>query len=140
MSHGTDPLPQGMAFAAGSPATLERLERALAAHWDPDGDLARALAARPDGPDPTRPRSLAEVARDVAGLLAAGATEADVGGYLRREERAVLPGDPTPDELALRHLRRDRVRAALWRVVRGIARADDLASGIMDDVAERGED
>ena len=124
--HHADPLPQSLALAATQPAMLARLTELLSTHWDPDGRLAAALAARPEGPDPTRPRSLTDVARDVAGLLAAGAPEPDVGGYLRREEGAVLGAPATEAEAASRRTRRTRVRGALWRAVRGISRADEL--------------
>jgi hypothetical protein len=132
VAHHTDPLPQHLALAAASPTMHARLERLLATHWDPAGTLARALSARPPGPDPTRPRSLGEVARDVAGLLAAGGTEADVGGYLRREELAVL-GPPIDEaERDGRGARRGAARAALWRAVRGIPRPEDLPEATSD--------
>lgn len=123
MPHQSDPMPQALALAAGSPAMQAQLVAALARDWDPHGVVGAALAARPEAPDPTRPRSLADVARDVAGLLAAGGTESEVGGYLRREEVAVLPMPATAAEAELRRIRRDRVRVALWRLVRGLGDA-----------------
>ena len=128
MAYKSDPFPPRLGMSASSPATQAALVRVLELHWDPDGTIARALAARPEGRDPTRPRTLAEVARDAAGLLAAGGTETDVGGYLRREERAVLPEPASEAEATERRQRRERTRQALWRTVRGIARADDGAT------------
>ena len=127
MAYKSDPFPPRLGMTAASPAMQAALVRVLETHWDPDGTIARALAARPEGRDPTRPRTLAEVARDAAGLLAAGGTESDVGGYLRREEWAVLPKPETEEEATARRQRRECTRQALWRTVRGIARPDDGA-------------
>jgi hypothetical protein len=126
VSGDQDFLPPRLAEAATSPAMLATLEQLLAAHWDPDQVIRSALAVRPPGPDPTRPRSLAQVAAEVAGILASGGGEPEVSGYLKREELALF--GPVQDE-ALRARRRERrefVRGALWRAVRGIPRAGDL--------------
>ena len=86
MSRDQDFLPLPLAEAATSPGMLATLEGLLAVNWDPDGAIRAALAVRPDGPDPSRPRSLAQVAAEVAGMLSSGARESDVRGYLKREE------------------------------------------------------
>ena len=126
MGHDLDPIPRPLGYEISSPRMRARLAGVLAAHWDATGALAAALAARPEGPDPTRPRSLDEVARDVAGLLAAGGTEAALSGYLRREEEAVL-GPPADDaERQFRGSRRAFVRAALWRAARGLELPGDI--------------
>jgi hypothetical protein len=124
--HHSDPLPQSLAVAAFAPETLALLERVLTAQWDPDGTVAVALARRPVSHDPTRPRSLADVAREVAGLLSAGGGEAEVGGYLKREELALFGPLPEGEAKERRRARRERVRESLWRAVRGISRPDDL--------------
>jgi hypothetical protein len=102
-----------------SPPMLATLERLLAVHWDPDGVIRAALAARPPGPDPTRPRSLSAVAIEIAGILSSGGGEPEVSGYLKREELALF--GPVEDEQlkARRRERRELVRGALWRAVRG---------------------
>ncbi len=105
---------------------LATLERLLALHWDPDGVIRSALATRPAGPDPTRPRKLADVAIEIAGILSSGGGEPEVSGYLKREELALF--GPVADEglKTRRRERREFVRGALWRAVRGILRPGDL--------------
>ena len=113
---------------------LATLERLLAEHWDPDQTIRGALAMRPLGPDATRPRDLGGVAAEVAGILSSGGSEADVSGYLKREELALF-GVVTDEMLkALRRERREFVRGALWRAVRGIPRPGDL-TGPEEDAA-----
>jgi hypothetical protein len=126
MSRDPDFLPLRLAEAATSAAMLATLEQLLATRWDPDRVIWVALAARSEGPDPTRPRSLAQAAAEVAGILASGGGEPEVSGYLKREELALF--GPVHDETlkARRRERREFVRAALWRAVRGIPRPGDL--------------
>jgi hypothetical protein len=108
---------------------LATLERLLAAHWDPDGVMRDALATRHTGRDPTRPRSLAQVATEVAGILSSGGGEREVSGYLKREELALFGPVADEDLKARRRERREFVRGALWRAVRGISRPGDLPGG-----------
>jgi hypothetical protein len=97
---------------------LATLERLLAVHWDPDGAIRAALATRPTHPDPTRPRNLAQVALEVAGILSSGGGEPDLSGYLKSEELALF-GPVADEELkARRRERRELVRGVLWRAVR----------------------
>lgn len=105
---------------------LATLEQVLAVHWDPNGEIRSALAARPDGPDLTRPRNLAQVAAEVAGILSSGGDETNVSGYLKREELSLF-GSVQDDALkSRRRERREFVRGALWRAVREISRPGDL--------------
>lgn len=128
MSRDRDFLPPRLAESATASSMLPTLEQLLAMHWDPDGEIRRALAARPDGPDATRPRTLAQVAAEVAGILSSAGDEAQVGGYLKREELAVFGSLPDEALKTRRRERREFVRGALWRAVRGISRPGDLPS------------
>ena len=132
MSRTQDVLPLHLAQAATAPPMLATLERLLALHWDPDGVIRSALATRPAGPDPTRPRKLADVALEVAGILSSGGGEPEVSGYLKREELALF--GPVADEglKTRRRERREFVRGALWRAVRGILRPGDLPGAPTD--------
>jgi hypothetical protein len=134
VSRNREVLPLELMQAVMSPPILATLERLLAVHWDPDGAIANALASRPTGPDPTRPRSLAQVAVEVGAIFSGGGGEPEVSGYLKREELALF--GPVADEQlkARRRERREFVRGALWRAVRGIARPDDLP-GTREDAA-----
>jgi|GEM_PF-4458798 hypothetical protein len=128
MSRERDFLPPHLVAKASSPLTLATLEQLLAAHWDPDGEIRRRLAVRPDGPDPTRPRNLGQVAAEVAGILGSGGDELQVGGYLKREEFALFGSVDDETLKTSRRARREFVRGALWRAVRGISRPGDLRS------------
>ena len=125
MSRSRDKFPLYHGRAALLPETLRDAEQVLAAYWDPEGRLRRGLATRPEGHDPTRPRSLAEAAREACGILAAGGPEAEVSGYLKREELAVLGPPADEAEQITRRERRQRAALALWRLVRGIPHPSD---------------
>ncbi len=125
MSRAPASFPPYHGRAAFRPETLAHAERLLVARWDPDGTIARAMAARPEGPDPTRPRTMADAALEACGILAAGGPEAQVSGYLKREEMALLQEPADDAELVARRERRQRVAAALWRLVRGITEPGD---------------
>jgi hypothetical protein len=114
----TDPRYHGR--AAFDPAILARVEALLARDWDADGAIVRAAAdaAPMDG---ARPRSLAAYAAAVCGILAAGGSEAEVMGYLRREEEYLV------DQPRTEGTERAAIAGAAWRLVRGIPRAEDLA-------------
>lgn len=120
MSRPRDSHPPYHGRAALKPETLEAAERLLAIRWDPDGILRRAMASRPESPDPTRPRTLADAAREACGVLAAGGPETQVSGYLRREEVALLEPPADEQEQIQRRERRQSAALALWRLVRGI--------------------
>jgi hypothetical protein len=125
MSRSRDPFPIHHGRHALLPETLATAKQLLVTHWDPDGALRRMLATRPAGPDATRPRSLDDAAREACGILAAGGPEAQVSGYLKREELAVLgPPDGEAEQVARRE-RRQRAAIALWRLVRGIPHPSD---------------
>jgi hypothetical protein len=106
---------------------LATLEQILVTHWDPDQVIRAARAVRPEGPDPTRPRSLAQVAAEVAGILSSGGGEPEVSGYLKREELAPFGSVQDVALKARRRERREFVRGALWRAVRRIPRPGDRA-------------
>lgn len=113
---------------------LATLEQLLAGHWDPDGVIRSALATRPEGPDWTRPRNLAQVAAEVAGILSGGGGESEVSGYLKREEFALFGSVQDEALKTRRRERREFVRGVLWRAVRGISRPGD-SPGARDDAA-----
>ena len=75
--------------AAFDAAIVATIGAALQRQWDPDGALLLAATTR-DGDDTTVPRTYGDFALAIAGLLAAGGTEAEVSGYLRREEERLL--------------------------------------------------
>lgn len=108
--------PQYHARLAFEPDVVAEIAELLVRYWDPDGAVtgaARALESR----DLAQPRSIADYALAVCGILAAGGTEADVSGFLRREETKVL-GEPR----SRGHTRMPLARAC-WRAVRGLAPA-----------------
>jgi len=125
MSRSPTSFPPYHGRAAFQPETLGQAARLLAACWDPDGALARAMATRPEGPDPTRPRTMADAALESCGILAAGGPEAQVSGYLKREEMALLHEPADDAERVARRERRQGVALALWRLVRGIPHPSD---------------
>ena len=108
--------PRYHARLAFEPAVLAEVRDLLARYWDPDGVIAagaHALATR----DLAQARSIADYALAVSGMLAAGGSEADVSGFLRREEAKLL-GEPRSSG----HTRVPLARAC-WRAVRGLAPA-----------------
>jgi hypothetical protein len=110
------PFPRYHARLAFDPAVVAEVRDLLACYWDPDGALAgaaRALETR----DLAQPRSIAEYALAICGILAAGGAEADVSGFLRHEEAKLLGAARTTG-----HTRMPLARAC-WRAVRGLAPA-----------------
>jgi hypothetical protein len=107
-------MPRYHARLAFEPAVLAEVAQLLATHWDWDGALVRG-AQQVETPDPWQPRSLDEYALAVCGILAAGGPEAQVMGYLRREEEKLLGAARTTGE------ERSELARAAWRAVRGIA-------------------
>jgi hypothetical protein len=108
--------PRYHARLAFDPAVVSEVRDLLACYWDPDGALAgaaRALETR----DLAQPRSIADYALAICGILAAGGAEADVSGFLRREEAKLL-GEPR----STGHTRMPLARAC-WRAVRGLTPA-----------------
>lgn len=102
------------------PLTGDALREAatlLAAHWDPHGELARALAVRPTGRDPSRPTALIDAAREAWGIVAAGGSMQDVSSYLRREETAISRVVIDDVERELRAQRRFDAANALYRFI-----------------------
>lgn len=106
--------------AAGAADVIAQVEALLARMWDPSGDLVRT-AASANPLDNGRPRTLAEFAAAVCGMLGAGGSEAEVRGYLRREELALWTEARSDGQ------QRAAIAGAAWRIVRGIARPEDLA-------------
>jgi hypothetical protein len=125
MSRDRDPFPRYHGRVALTSEVVEQAEALLARWWDPAGVLATAMRTRAAGPDPTRPRTLADAAREACGILAAGGPETQVSGYLKREELAVLAAPADDVEQIARRERRQRVALALWRLVRGISHPSD---------------
>ena len=114
------PFPEYLGRAAGSPLVIAQVEAVLARAWDPDGELVKAaMSVNPS--DHGRLRTLAEFAAAVCGMLGAGGSEAEVSGYLRREEEAVWEEARTTGD------QRAAIAGAAWRIVRGIARPEDLS-------------
>jgi hypothetical protein len=75
--------------AAFDPAIVATIAEALRVHWDPDGALADAAAAMAASDD-SSPATYEQFALAIAGLLAAGGSEAEVSRYLRLEEERLL--------------------------------------------------
>lgn len=105
--------------AAGRADILAQVETLLARAWDPRGELVDA-ARSVEVHDHGRPRTLADFALGICGILGAGGSEALVCGYLRREEEAIWQSPRTSGE------ERAVIARAAWRIVRGIARPEDL--------------
>jgi hypothetical protein len=108
--------PRYHARLAFEPAMLAQVTELLARYWDPDGVIAAAALAF-ETRDLAQARSIADYALAVCGMLAAGGSEADVSGFLRREEAKLL-GEPRSSG----HTRVPLARAC-WRAVRGLAPA-----------------
>jgi hypothetical protein len=98
------------AFDAG---VVTKIATALQMQWDPDGLLLHA-AAHAQSDDHTLARTYHDFALAIAGLLAAGGSEAEVSGYLRREEERLLG-----EARSTGAIRWPLARLA-WRAVRGI--------------------
>ena len=108
------PHPSDRGYPAVDPKVLAEIVENLRTHWDSDGVLLRAAVAKA-GSHPTRPRDYDAFATEIAGILGAGGSEAEVAGYLRREEERLLgvarSTGPT----------RWPIAQAAWRAVRGIS-------------------
>ena len=83
------PTPRYHGRAAFDAAIVASIADVLQSHWDFDGALQRA-AATSASDDRSLPRSYLEFAIAIAGLLAAGGSEAEVSRYLRLEEERLL--------------------------------------------------
>lgn len=75
--------------AAFDPAIVAAIAAVLQSHWDADGALLRAASANASV-DATAPSTYLAFATAIAGLLAAGGSEAEVSRYLRLEEERLL--------------------------------------------------
>src|ERR1700722_6174267 len=104
--------------AAFDAAAVQTIAAALQAQWDADGELERAAVAH-GSVDETAPRTYADFALAIAGLLAAGGSEAEVSGYLRREEVRLLGAPRSTGKV------RWPIAKLAWRAVRGIGRGED---------------
>lgn len=81
-------------------AAIDRIHALLDAHWSaaPEVCAASAIARAADR---AAPRSSADYARVIAGVVAAGGTKAEVAAFLRGEEESLLGAARTaPRELA----------------------------------------
>ena len=99
--------------AAFDPTIVSAIAGVLRSHWDQDGALARAAAASVSH-DQTLPKTYEEFATAIAGLLAAGGSEAEVSRYLRLEEERLLGASRSTG-----HTRWPIARFA-WRAVRDL--------------------
>jgi hypothetical protein len=104
--------------AAFDAAVVSTIAAALQTQWDPDGTLLLA-ATTWENEDTTAPRTYDDFALAIAGLLAAGGSEAEVSGYLRREEERLLGAPRSTGKV------RWPIAKLAWRAVRGIARDAD---------------
>jgi hypothetical protein len=104
--------------AAFDAAVVSKIAAALQTQWDPDGKLLLA-AKTGENADTTAPRTYDDFALAIAGLLAAGGSEAEVSGYLRREEDRLLGSPQSTGKV------RWPIAKLAWRAVRGIGRDED---------------
>jgi hypothetical protein len=99
--------------AAFDPTIVAAIAGVLRSHWDQDGALARAAEASLSE-DQTLPKTYEAFATAIAGLLAAGGSEAEVSRYLRLEEERLLGASRSTG-----HTRWPIARFA-WRAVRDL--------------------
>jgi hypothetical protein len=83
------PTPRYHGRAAFDEAIVASIASVLQSHWDFDGALQRAATTSLPN-DRSLPRTYLEFATAIAGLLAAGGSEAEVSRYLRLEEERLL--------------------------------------------------
>jgi hypothetical protein len=108
------PSPPYHGRAAFDPTIVAAIAQVLRTMWDADGGLVLA-ATIASGDNPAQPRTYEDFALSIAGILGAGGSEAEVSGYLRREEERLL-GVPRLTGQA-----RWLIAQAAWRAVRGIS-------------------
>jgi hypothetical protein len=107
------PAPRYHGRAAFDLAVVAAIAAVLRTEWDSDGALA--LAARvASKDDQTLARTYDDFALAVAGVLGAGGSEAEVAGYLRREEERLLGVARSTGQM------RWTIAQTAWRLVRGI--------------------
>lgn len=75
--------------AAFDPEIVATIAGVLKSHWDADGALLEAASAHASV-DATAPSTYLAFATAIAGMLAAGGSEAEVSRYLRLEEERLL--------------------------------------------------
>jgi hypothetical protein len=96
------------------PTMVAGIAQILRTSWDADGGLVRA-ASTASGGNPAQPRTYEGFALSIARILGAGGSEAEVSGYLRREEERLL------GVARLTGQARWLIAQAAWRAVRGIS-------------------
>jgi hypothetical protein len=106
------PAPLYHGRAAFDPAIVAAIATILRTQWDSDGELALA-ASTAVSDDVIQPKTHEDFALAIAGLLGAGGSEAEVSGYLRREEERLLGTARSTGEA------RWPIAQAAWRAVRG---------------------
>jgi hypothetical protein len=106
-------IPRYHGRAAFDPTIVAAIAGVLRSHWDQDGALARAAVASLSQ-DQTLPKTYEAFATAIAGLLAAGGSEAEVSRYLRLEEERLLGAARSTG-----HTRWPIARFA-WRAVRDL--------------------
>jgi hypothetical protein len=114
------PTPRYHGRAAFDAAIVASIAGVLQSHWDFDGALQRAAAASLSN-DRSLPRTYLEFATAIAGLLAAGGSEAEVSRYLRLEEERLLGTARSTG-----HTRWPIARFA-WRAVRDLDPSSPIA-------------
>jgi hypothetical protein len=108
------PSPQYHGRAAFDPRIVAEIARVLRTVWDPDGVLGLA-ASTAAAKDSVEPGTHEEFALTIAGILGAGGSEAEVCGYLRREEERLTGAARSTGQL------RWDIAQDAWRAVRGIS-------------------
>ena len=71
---------------AFEPAVIDEVVRLLETVWDPSGKIIAAVARKPNKANPYQPRSYRGYALVLCAMAAASSSEAEMMGYLRREE------------------------------------------------------
>lgn len=71
---------------AFEPAVVAEVVRLLETVWDPSGQIIAAVARKPNKANPHQPRTYRDYAFVLCAMAAASSSEAEMMGYLRREE------------------------------------------------------
>jgi hypothetical protein len=108
------PSPPYHGRAAFDPAIVAEIAQTLRARWDADGELALAATVGAVG-DAAQPKTYEDFTLAIVGILGAGGSEAEVAGYLRREEERLIGVARSTGQT------RWSIACTAWRAVRGIS-------------------